>query len=238
MVSSIFSCTVSKEHNITFYWGRDDCSTSPTTNENFTFPDPVMNRTEMMDFFHDQYGFNESQVTALMGAHTLGGAEIANSGYAGNWVEGERHRWNNKYYALLVGDEISFTKAAMAPQSPTNRKWQWTLTNNTSEELAGFMLHSDVELCYDIDVDPIDGVFCTLRGNCTVAKTYTLADKYANSFDDWMADFVPVYEAMTALGYTDLAPLTESCGDSKGVSLCPTFAHLFSLIFYICWKSA
>ena len=36
------------------------------------------------------------QVTALMGAHTMGNAEITNSGYNGPWVSGEFLYFNNK----------------------------------------------------------------------------------------------------------------------------------------------
>ena len=44
------------------------------------------------------YGFNENEVVALMGAHTLGEANKANSGYSGPWVKGEKYYFNNNYY--------------------------------------------------------------------------------------------------------------------------------------------
>ena len=44
---------------------------------------------------------NDPQVTALMGAHTIGNAEIFNSGFHGPWVSGEATMFNNQYYANL-----------------------------------------------------------------------------------------------------------------------------------------
>ena len=36
-----------------------------------------------------------------MGAHTIGNAEIFNSGFHGPWVSGEATMFNNQYYANL-----------------------------------------------------------------------------------------------------------------------------------------
>ena len=51
--------------NITFKWGRTDCPTSPTDNENDIFPNPSMNRNEMLTWFSETdfgFGMNERQV--------------------------------------------------------------------------------------------------------------------------------------------------------------------------------
>ena len=42
-----------------------------------------------MDFFDQEFGYTEREVTALMGAHTLGAADIFNSGFNGVWVSDE-----------------------------------------------------------------------------------------------------------------------------------------------------
>ena len=42
-----------------------------------------------MDFFQQEFGYTEREVTALMGAHTLGAADIFNSGFNGVWVNDE-----------------------------------------------------------------------------------------------------------------------------------------------------
>ena len=42
-----------------------------------------------MSFFASEFGYTEREVTALMGAHTLGAADIFNSGFNGVWVNDE-----------------------------------------------------------------------------------------------------------------------------------------------------
>ena len=41
------------------------------------------------------------QVTAILGAHTLGGAHPEHSGFDGDWVEGQSTSFGKKYYVLL-----------------------------------------------------------------------------------------------------------------------------------------
>ena len=45
-----------------------------------------------MAFFSSEFNYTEREVTALMGAHTLGGADIFNSGFNGVWVSNEQVR--------------------------------------------------------------------------------------------------------------------------------------------------
>ena len=63
-----------------------------------------MNYDGIMDYFEDEFELNPLEVTALMGAHTLGQASIFNSGYNGPWVSGETSMFNNKYYSNMVRD--------------------------------------------------------------------------------------------------------------------------------------
>ena len=81
-----------------------DCSTSPYTSDVGNFPSATMNYDGIMDYFEDEFELNPLEVTALMGAHTLGQANIFNSGYNGPWVSGETSMFNNKYYSNMVRD--------------------------------------------------------------------------------------------------------------------------------------
>ena len=49
------------------------------------------------------YPFALTQVTALMGAHTLGEAQTDASGYRGVWIGGQSTDFNNVYYKYLTG---------------------------------------------------------------------------------------------------------------------------------------
>ena len=66
-----------------------DCDTAPYSDSLLNYPSGLLNYDELMSFFDSEFGYTEREVTALMGAHTLGGAEIFNSGFNGVWVTDE-----------------------------------------------------------------------------------------------------------------------------------------------------
>jgi len=52
-----------------------------------------------------KYGFGEKRgfTAALIGAHTIGSANLENSGYQGSWSEpAEMGTWNNDYFRSLI----------------------------------------------------------------------------------------------------------------------------------------
>ena len=61
-----------------------------------------------MAFFSSEFNYTEREVTALMGAHTLGGADIFNSGFNGVWVNNEQQYFNNKYFSHLNNQLVSW----------------------------------------------------------------------------------------------------------------------------------
>ena len=48
--------------NIPFEWGRVDCSTTPTSDEEGPEAEPDMTRQELMDTFKVHFGFEPQQV--------------------------------------------------------------------------------------------------------------------------------------------------------------------------------
>ena len=66
-----------------------DCDTAPTSDAFLHYPSGLLNYDDLMDFFDQEFGYTEREVTALMGAHTLGAADIENSGFNGVWVSNE-----------------------------------------------------------------------------------------------------------------------------------------------------
>jgi len=206
---------------MTFRWGREDCTDSPTTTETHVFPDPTMSRSEMMNFFSQNYGFSENEVTAVMGAHTLGGAD-EDSGYKGVWVVGEANLFNPNYYKLLLGDTVSYTNVAIdRPDSDGDgdRKWQWNVFDSTSGTRVGFQLNTDMELSYDIDVDKNVGTSClpvssdaaaTTANACTEATTRSLVQTYASNGTAFWEDYKSVYDKLSSHGYTSLEQVVLS----------------------------
>ena len=53
-----------------------------------------------MSFFATEFGFDDNETVALLGAHTLGRASSDNSGFSGTWINGEATFFNNEYYKV------------------------------------------------------------------------------------------------------------------------------------------
>jgi hypothetical protein len=95
-----------------FDWGRVDYdSDSPHTPETTrALPSSRMENVEMFAYFKDNFGLGPRLTTALMGAHTLGGAEPENSGHEGDFVEEEANRFNNKFYQNMFDKEVAWNQ--------------------------------------------------------------------------------------------------------------------------------
>ena len=63
-----------------------DCSTASYKTDNENLPSPHLSYQDLMDLFATEFGFNADEVVALLGVHTLGGAETFNYGFKGSWV--------------------------------------------------------------------------------------------------------------------------------------------------------
>lgn len=94
--------------NIEFRMGREDCETSPYTRDWNIFPPATLTRKQMMQYFDEMFDFNEEEVVAIMGAHTLGRAVRENSGYSGKWKVNETLHFNTKFYSFLINDHVWF----------------------------------------------------------------------------------------------------------------------------------
>ena len=43
-----------------------------------------------------------------MGAHSLGGAKLSNSGYTGVWTPGAANNFDNSFYKHMIDEKISW----------------------------------------------------------------------------------------------------------------------------------
>ena len=68
----------------------------------------VQTRMQQIDSFYTQQ-CSILQVTALMGAHSLGNAHKQDSGYSGTWTTGSGAAFNNEYYQLLINSDLTFS---------------------------------------------------------------------------------------------------------------------------------
>eukprot|EP00493_Phyllostaurus_siculus_P025790 UN26135 len=78
-----------------FEIGRTDCDAIEVTNE--VFPD---SHVSPFAFFEDNFGFTARETTVIMGAHTLGRAQVGNSGFQNFWTQNAFDLGNDYYVAL------------------------------------------------------------------------------------------------------------------------------------------
>ena len=203
-----------------FKYGRCDCDTTPFSRKLLRFPDTIIDfpggnfgHTQVMDFFREEFGLNNRLATALMGAHTLGGAAGPSaSGFQGFWKEGqvESFRFNNRYYQLLVDNNLDWENIDQSTVNGFPRpRWQWqagTVTLPGPQPVtipAPFMLNADVVLFKTIVPDEDGRSSCEFR-NCPPAPTARFVQRYAGNGDKWAKDFAKAFKKMTSTGSAGL----------------------------------
>ena len=85
------------------------CDETPVASvTNGTFPNPTMGMESMFSYFADEFGLSVPEVTALLGAHSLGSASKKNSGYDGPWNPINSHSFSNVYYKMMVDPTLNW----------------------------------------------------------------------------------------------------------------------------------
>lgn len=103
-------------------------------------PDAQQGHEHIREIFVNRLGFAEREVTALMGAHVLGRAEVGNSGYSGPWVL-ENSRFTNTYFRDLLNIPWNRDERAVFEGSPRH---QWNGRGGNT-----MMLNTDIEIAFD-----------------------------------------------------------------------------------------
>ena len=165
-----------------------------------------MNRSQMMEWFKENesgFGMNERQVTALMGAHSLGRAHKRNSGYRFSWTPTKEHVFDNEFYQLIRNFAHLYTNENQT-DSGEDLKYQWVLRLRGGQ--TSMLLNTDMELAYDIDVDnagvgtqcliPFDAITQDIDNICNEASTKQWVDLYAQNETLFLQDFKEAYEIM------------------------------------------
>eukprot|EP00091_Calanus_sinicus_P024255 TRINITY_DN8594_c0_g1_i2.p1 TRINITY_DN8594_c0_g1~~TRINITY_DN8594_c0_g1_i2.p1 ORF type:complete len:297 (+),score=71.46 TRINITY_DN8594_c0_g1_i2:81-893(+) len=127
------NCQMVPELQVPFLWGRKDCKTAPYTEKDVHLPAPTLGYVDLMKFFSSEFGFTPREVTALMGVHTLGKADIFNSGFHGTWVSNEQGYFNTQYYKNMANSSLGWKSlrrpcevlGASGPCHGQTTGWQW-----------------------------------------------------------------------------------------------------------------
>ena len=190
-----------------FKYGRCDCPTSPTTAVRRDFPSGKFGYSEVMNFFRTEFGFTETESVAILGAHTLGGASGAvGSGFEGFWKEDATAaaRLNNRYYSLLVDPSLTWQHLDISRENGFGeQRWQWVAGTTPAGVPAPFMLNADVALVRDIQPGREGRSSCQFR-QCSLSPSANIVQTFARDGNNWMKEFVKVWDKMTAKGANDL----------------------------------
>ena len=189
-----------------FRWGRTDCADPNNTDEEL--PDNLSSgTTEIYDFFDEKFGFDQYETVVLLGAHTLGGASVSNSGFQGTWTDNPLNL-DNEYYSELarpwrqISVSVQDEHCDRLDLRPDCELLQWRRGGGGgggggSIFDGNFMLNVDIAMTRDIDPDD-DG---SVRGGFNrlpTAPTDDTVERFARRRrnEEWQEEFEAVFVRM------------------------------------------
>ena len=89
--------------DIAFKFGRSDKDDNTTCPMNGRLPDAAQGAQHLRDIFF-RMGFDDKDIVALSGAHTVGACHRDRSGFDGYWTYGIR-KFDNEYFVNLINQE-------------------------------------------------------------------------------------------------------------------------------------
>ena len=109
-------------------------------------PNPENSCSAVKETFVDSMGLTWAQAAALMGVHTLGRAQVSNSGYNGWWSSALMSRkFNNDYFVSILAKGWS-PEASVAGNPAKN---QWKRADSGADEAAlGKEMMLNTDLCF------------------------------------------------------------------------------------------
>lgn len=180
-------------------YGRVDC-VDPTSLIDFrNFPDGHQNLSETLAQFR-AIGLTDAQTVALVGGgHSLGGANLENSGFKGVWTPGNKFRFDNQYFQVLRSQNWS--------QKRIGGNFQFKTRTGSGKE--SFMLNADIALQYDVDflATGRDVSGCsrgTSNPNCGEAQTAGLISHFADDGAAFLSEFETAFQLLMELGSDNL----------------------------------
>ena len=114
-------------------------------------PNPEGSCAAVQESFVDRMGLTWGQAAALMGVHTLGRAQVANSGYDGWWSSALMSRkFNNDYFVSILAK--GWKPESAVAGNPAKNQWMRS-DSGANETILGkeMMLNTDLCLAFTMD---------------------------------------------------------------------------------------
>ncbi len=205
--------------------GRVDCANSDefgVGGDHRSLPSPDLTTDELLQFFENEFGFDVDETVCIMGAHSIGRAHRANSGFDGNdgWVFNPT-QLNSGYYDMIAGGSVdpdNFWDLVHAPA------WDQVFVNNRQR--------LDIDSRYqwihakDIGVNDTRADQTLFMTNADIALVRNLTDFMTNDENG-----VPGKVDTCAFRCPGTNRLT-GCTESKGLPLCPVASTLGKVVEY------
>jgi catalase (peroxidase I) len=183
--------------DIKFYHGRKDAHSGcdPILDQR-SLPNAHGDLEHVVDFFKGAFEFNMSESVAILGAHTLGRARPANSGFQDAWVKRE-HALDHRYYVDMIEQTWIQEKVdavgQLAGACPDTGCHYWEFEG--SDEVM--MLNADICLKNVINVNQATGITKCEDNICTErSEAYGITKGFADDNVSWLKAFSGVWNKM------------------------------------------
>lgn len=154
----------------------------------------VAGTSTVRNFFADEFGFDDRQVVAIMGAHSVGRMRQENVGNVGRW-DLTRNRLDNGYFLELtrLAPQFELVPVDNSDFRDIPDTWQWEGTTDDGTVIT--MLNADMALVRNVpDAEEVDCVFDSDDDNRCSRNTpfHEHVATYMRSRRTFQRDFVDV----------------------------------------------
>ncbi|KAG7368377.1 peroxidase [Nitzschia inconspicua] len=172
----------------------------------------------MQKFFEDEFNFTPQQITAIMGAHSIGAMHRENSGHSGKW-DLTPTSLDIGYWIELVGQPPNFfiqeVDNSDLPGIPNQRNWLGVL--NPGTEVV--MLNIDIALVRNVP-DIEDGIDCDFETCSRDTPFMTHVNSYLADTRLFLTDFLDVMNVLIDHGHdkNGECPIGQVCSFGFGAA--------------------
>jgi hypothetical protein len=219
----------------------------PTLGPHINQPHGSLGTKSIQDFFEEEFNFNPQQITALMGAHSVGRMHRHNTGFDGTW-DLSAGSLDGGYWLELIGDPPDFFLESInnndLPDIPDRKQWRGIINHGetdadtatatvAAEQKTIAMLNVDIALVKNVlDMDETTGdVGCgevnnqNLNDCSSETPFWPFANVYNGNNRKFLTDFRDVLNHLIDHGYNNIKPLGRKTICPNGLVCTFGFTH-------------